>query len=56
MLAHLAAGLSNQEIAKALVISPITARNHVSSILSKLQLANRREAMLRFHQPPADLG
>ena len=42
---------ANQEIAGALVISPITARNHVSSILAKLQVANRREAMLRFHRP-----
>ena len=56
VLTLLAKGRSNQDIARTLVISPITARNHVSSILSKLQVANRREAMLRFHQPPADLG
>jgi DNA-binding NarL/FixJ family response regulator len=50
VLALLALGKSNQEIASDLVISPITARNHVSSIIAKLQVANRREAMLRFHQ------
>jgi DNA-binding NarL/FixJ family response regulator len=49
VLGHLAAGHSNQQIADELVISPITVRNHVSSILSKLQVANRREAMLRYH-------
>ena len=54
VLALLAAGKTNQDIARVLVISPITARNHVSSILAKLQVANRREAMLRFHQPPVD--
>jgi DNA-binding NarL/FixJ family response regulator len=48
VLRHLAAGRSNQQIAGELVISPITVRNHVSSILTKLQVANRREAMLRF--------
>ena len=50
VLALLAVGKSNQEIARELVISPITARNHVSSIIAKLHVANRREAMLRFHQ------
>jgi DNA-binding NarL/FixJ family response regulator len=49
VLILLAAGKSNQEIAKALVISPVTARNHVSSILAKLQVTNRREAMLLYH-------
>jgi DNA-binding NarL/FixJ family response regulator len=49
VLEHLAAGGSNQQIADELVISPITVRNHVSSILLKLQVSNRREAMLRFH-------
>ncbi len=49
VLEHLAAGRSNQQIADTLVISPITVRNHVSSILQKLQVENRREAMLRFH-------
>jgi len=48
ILEHLAEGASNREIAGLLVISPVTVRNHVSNILSKLHLANRREAMVRF--------
>jgi DNA-binding NarL/FixJ family response regulator len=40
----LARGLSNKEIAAELVISPITARNHVSNILCKLQIADRTKA------------
>ena len=48
ILEHLAEGASNREIAALLVISPVTVRNHVSNILAKLHLANRREAMVRF--------
>jgi len=48
ILEHLAEGSSNREIAELLVISPITVRNHVSNILAKLHLTNRREAMLRY--------
>lgn len=47
VLTHLAEGLTNQQIGQALFISPITVRNHVSSILTKLQVTNRREAMIR---------
>jgi len=47
VLTLVAEGLSNAEIGRALFISPITVRNHVSSILAKLQVSNRREAMLR---------
>lgn len=53
VLRLLAAGKTNQEIAATLVIAPVTARNHVSSILAKLQVTNRREAMLRYHHPDA---
>jgi DNA-binding NarL/FixJ family response regulator len=48
VLAHLAEGLTNQQIADRLVISPITVRNHVSNILTKLRLTDRRQAMLRY--------
>ncbi len=37
---------SNSEIAARLVLSPKTVRNHVSNILSKLQVADRAEAMM----------
>jgi DNA-binding NarL/FixJ family response regulator len=44
VLALVADGLTNKQIAGVLVISPITARNHVSSILTKLGLENRTQA------------
>ncbi len=40
----LARGHNNSEIAKALQISPSTAKNHVSRILAKLGLQNRSQA------------
>jgi DNA-binding NarL/FixJ family response regulator len=48
ILRHLAEGASNKEIAAALVISPVTVRNHVSNILTKLHLTNRREVMVQY--------
>jgi DNA-binding NarL/FixJ family response regulator len=47
VLALLADGLTNIEIGERLFISSITVRNHVSRILAKLQVRDRREAMLR---------
>ena len=44
MLSLLAEGKSNTEIAQTLNISHHTARFHVSTILSKLNAANRAEA------------
>lgn len=44
VLAQVAAGKTNREIAKALYLGEGTVRNYVSSILSKLSLTNRAEA------------
>jgi DNA-binding NarL/FixJ family response regulator len=40
----MAAGMENSEIARQLVISERTARNHVANILEKLQMRNRIQA------------
>ncbi len=45
ILALIAQRKSNAEIGAHLVLSPKTVRNHVSNILSKLQVADRTEAM-----------
>ena len=44
VLAHIADGKTNREIAAALFLSEGTVRNYVSSILSKLEVSNRAEA------------
>jgi DNA-binding NarL/FixJ family response regulator len=54
VLGLIAKGFNNTRIAKHLVISPKTVRNHVSNILSKLQVADRAEAIIRARQ--AGLG
>ncbi len=46
VLRLLARGLENSEIADELGISPSTAKNHVSSILTKLGLPNRIQAAI----------
>ena len=45
MLALLATGLRNQEIADRLVVSQRTVDHHVASILRKLGAGTRREAI-----------
>jgi DNA-binding CsgD family transcriptional regulator len=47
VLALLAAGLANAEIADRLVVSPRTAEHHVAAVLAKLGAANRWEAVRR---------
>ena len=44
ILAMVADGKQNSEIATALVLSPYTVRNHISRLLRKLQVHNRAEA------------
>jgi DNA-binding NarL/FixJ family response regulator len=46
VLHHLAQGKSNKEIAAALVIAEKTVRTHVSSILGKLGVTSRTQAVL----------
>ena len=46
VLRLVAKGMSNQEIANALVISEATVRTHVSNILGKLHVASRTQAAL----------
>jgi len=46
VLRLIARGMSNQDIADALVVGEATVRSHVSSILRKLQLASRTQAAL----------
>lgn len=43
----IAQGCNNTEIAQRLVLSPKTVRNHVSNVFSKLQVADRAEAIIR---------
>ena len=55
--ALLVEGMTNPEIADRLVISRSTAKAHVSSILSKIGVSNRAEAIalaLQYHPPTGD--
>ena len=45
VLAQMARGLSNAQIASQLVVSPMTVKFHVSNILSKLNATTRTEAV-----------
>jgi DNA-binding CsgD family transcriptional regulator len=59
VLAYLARGYSNADIAEQLVISEGTVKTHVKRILGKLNAANRTEAALiardrHLVEPPAD--
>ena len=50
VLRMLAEGLTDKEIAGALVISPRTVETHVSNVLHKLNVRNRAEAAQRYRE------
>jgi DNA-binding NarL/FixJ family response regulator len=50
VLALVAAGMSNDEIAEHLVISPATARTHVSRILTKLPARDRAQLVVLAYE------
>ena len=54
VLGLIARGLSNREIAEMFTLSLKTVQNHVSNILTKLQVADRAQAVLRARE--AGLG
>jgi NarL family two-component system response regulator LiaR len=56
VLSQVAKGLSNREISVQLTTTEATIKTHVSSILSKLHLANRVQAALYALQEGATLG
>lgn len=47
ILTFIAQGDSNTEIAEKLVLAPKTVRNHISNIFSKLQVADRAQAIVK---------
>ena len=50
ILTLIAQGQSNAAIAERLVISPKTVSNHISNIFSKLQVADRAQAVIRARE------
>ena len=50
----IARGRGNAEIARQLYVSPKTVRNHISHIFTKLQIADRAQAIVRARE--AGLG
>lgn len=46
VLRQLALGLTNREIAEAMMVSPETIKTHVGNILTKLHLAHRTQAVI----------
>lgn len=50
VLALVASGSSNSDIARKLVVSQKTVRNHISNIFNKLAVADRSQAIVRARQ------
>lgn len=56
IIALVAEGLKNREIAERLFISPVTVRHHISAIFAKLGVADRLKlVVLAFRQGLAEL-
>ncbi len=49
VLQLMAKGATNQEIARALTLATETIKRHVSNIISKLEVCNRTQAVVRAH-------
>jgi DNA-binding NarL/FixJ family response regulator len=47
VLGLIAQGLTNNAIAERLILSPKTIRNYITEIFSKLQVADRAQAIIR---------
>jgi DNA-binding NarL/FixJ family response regulator len=54
VLDQVARGLDNLSVARRLNLSPKTVRNHLSNILTKLQVVDRAQAIVRARE--AGLG
>ncbi len=50
MLALVAGGLSNEEIARQLSLSPLTAKTHVSRIMTKLSARDRAQLVVLAYE------
>ena len=50
MLALVGSGLSNQEIAERLVLSPLTAKTHVSRLFAKLGARDRAQLVVLAYE------
>lgn len=55
VLYNISKGYNNKEIAKLLYISDYTVKKHVSSILSKLNLKNRQEAIIYVNENKSEI-
>jgi hypothetical protein len=56
VLGHVAAGLTNSEIADALFLSESTIKSHLSSAFAKLGVRSRKEAAALILDPDHGLG
>lgn len=54
IMALIAAGHSNGQIAQRLVLAEKTVKNHVNKIYSKLGAASRADAIARWQPAPSD--